>query len=93
MQRETLPKQTYQIDLNLDGSGKSNICTGIGFFDHMLDQIARHGDIDLIIEAKGDLEIDEHHTVEDVAITLGEAFLKAMGGKKGIERYGYVANG
>jgi imidazoleglycerol-phosphate dehydratase/histidinol-phosphatase len=79
-----------QVDLNLDGSGKSTIDTGIGFFDHMLEQIARHGNIDLIIKVKGDLEIDEHHTVEDVAITLGEAMLKAVGGKKGIERYSFV---
>jgi imidazoleglycerol-phosphate dehydratase/histidinol-phosphatase len=78
------------VELNLDGSGKSIIDTGIGFFDHMLEQIARHGNIDLIIKVKGDLEIDEHHTVEDVAITLGEAMLKAVGGKKGIERYSFV---
>ncbi|MFA5818878.1 MAG: bifunctional histidinol-phosphatase/imidazoleglycerol-phosphate dehydratase HisB [Bacteroidales bacterium] len=79
-----------RVELNLDGSGKSNIDTGIGFFDHMLEQIARHGNIDLIIKVKGDLEIDEHHTVEDVAITFGEAILKALGGKKGIERYSFV---
>jgi imidazoleglycerol-phosphate dehydratase / histidinol-phosphatase len=78
------------VGLNLDGSGKSNISTGIGFFDHMLEQIARHGNIDLDIKVNGDLDIDEHHTVEDVAITLGEAVLKALGGKKGIERYGFV---
>jgi imidazoleglycerol-phosphate dehydratase/histidinol-phosphatase len=79
-----------QAEVNLDGSGKSTIETGIGFFDHMLAQIARHGNIDLIIKAEGDLEIDEHHTIEDVAITLGEAILKALGGKKGIERYGFT---
>ena len=79
-----------KIELNLDGSGKSSIDTGIGFFDHMLEQIARHGNIDLNIKVKGDLQIDEHHTVEDVAIALGEAFLKALGGKKGIERYSFV---
>jgi imidazoleglycerol-phosphate dehydratase/histidinol-phosphatase len=79
-----------QTEVNLDGTGKSTIETGISFFDHMLQQIARHGNIDLIIKAKGDLEIDEHHTVEDVAITLGEAILKALGGKKGIERYGFT---
>ena len=79
-----------KIDLNLDGSGKSNIETGIGFFNHMLEQIARHGNIDLNIKAKGDLHIDEHHTIEDVAIALGDAILKALGGKKGIERYSFV---
>jgi imidazoleglycerol-phosphate dehydratase/histidinol-phosphatase len=79
-----------RIDLNLDGTGKSSISTGIGFFDHMLEQIAKHGNIDLTIKVAGDLHIDEHHTVEDVAITLGEAMLKALGGKKGIERYGFV---
>ena len=78
------------VELNLDGSGKSTIDTGIGFFNHMLEQIARHGNIDLIIKAGGDLVIDEHHTVEDVSITLGEAILKALGGKKGIERYSFV---
>jgi len=78
------------IELNLDGTGKSEIDTGIGFFDHMLEQISRHGNIDLKIKVKGDLEIDEHHTVEDVAITLGEAMLSALGGKKGIERYSFV---
>jgi imidazoleglycerol-phosphate dehydratase/histidinol-phosphatase len=76
--------------LNLDGSGKNNIQTGVGFFDHMLEQIARHGNIDLTINVKGDLEIDEHHTVEDVGIALGEAILKALGGKKGIERYSFM---
>jgi imidazoleglycerol-phosphate dehydratase/histidinol-phosphatase len=79
-----------KIELNLDGTGKSNIDTGIGFFNHMLDQIARHGNIDLNINAKGDLHIDEHHTIEDVAIALGEAILRALGGKKGIERYSFV---
>ena len=79
-----------QVELNLDGSGKSTIETGIGFFDHMLEQIARHGNIDLMVKVKGDLQIDEHHTVEDVAITLGEAILKALGSKKGIERYSFV---
>jgi imidazoleglycerol-phosphate dehydratase/histidinol-phosphatase len=79
-----------RAELNLDGTGMSTINTGIGFFDHMLEQIARHGDIDLIIEVKGDLHIDEHHTVEDVAITLGETMLKALGSKKGIERYSFL---
>jgi imidazoleglycerol-phosphate dehydratase/histidinol-phosphatase len=78
------------ITVNLDGSGKSKSETGIGFFDHMLEQIARHGDIDLEVSVKGDLEIDEHHTIEDVAITLGEVILKALGSKKGIERYGFL---
>ncbi len=78
------------IDLNLDGSGKSNISTGIGFFDHMLEQLAKHGSLDLAVDVKGDLEIDEHHTIEDVAITLGEAFSLALGNKKGIERYGFL---
>lgn len=79
-----------RIEINLDGIGKSSIHTGIGFFDHMLEQIARHGKIDLIIEAKGDLHIDEHHTIEDTAITLGKAFAAAMGNKQGMERYGFL---
>lgn len=78
------------VELNLDGKGKANIHTGVGFFDHMLDQIARHGMIDLTVDAKGDLHIDEHHTIEDTGITLGEAFAKALGNKKGIERYGFA---
>jgi imidazoleglycerol-phosphate dehydratase/histidinol-phosphatase len=78
-----------QIDLNLDGTGKSNIDTGIAFFDHMLDQIARHGQMDLDIKVEGDLEVDEHHTIEDTAIALGEVFAKALGNKLGIERYGF----
>ena len=79
-----------QIELNLDGNGKASIATGLHFFDHMLDQIARHGLLDLNIEAKGDLHIDEHHTIEDTGIALGEAFLKAMGNKRGMERYGFA---
>lgn len=77
------------INLNLDGTGKSKIETGIAFFDHMLDQIARHGQMDLEILVKGDLEVDEHHTIEDTAIALGEVFAKALGSKLGIERYGF----
>ncbi len=77
------------IELNLDGTGKSNIDTGISFFDHMLDQIARHGQIDLDITVKGDLEVDEHHTIEDTAIALGEVLSKALADKLGIERYGF----
>ncbi len=76
--------------VNLDGTGVSRLSTGIGFFDHMLDQIARHGLIDLDIQAKGDLHIDGHHTVEDVGITLGQAVAKAVGDKKGIRRYGHA---
>jgi len=79
-----------RVKLNLDGTGQSRLATGIGFFDHMLDQIARHGMIDLEIEAQGDLHIDGHHTVEDVGITLGQAMLQAVGDKKGIRRYGHA---
>jgi len=78
------------VRVNLDGTGKANLATGIGFFDHMLDQIARHGLIDLDVQAAGDLHIDGHHTVEDVGITLGQAVYKAVGDKKGIRRYGHA---
>jgi len=79
-----------RIELNLDGNGKANISTGLGFFDHMLDQIARHGKMDLTIETKGDLYIDEHHTTEDTGIALGEAFAKGLADKRGMERYGFA---
>ena len=79
-----------QIDLNLDGSGKSNIETGLGFFDHMLEQLAKHGNMDLSVKVVGDLHIDEHHTIEDVALALGEAFDHALGSRKGIQRYGFL---
>ena len=78
------------VKLNLDGTGKASLSTGIGFFDHMLDQIARHGLIDLDIQCVGDLHIDGHHTVEDVGITLGQAVAKAVGDKKGLRRYGHA---
>ncbi|WP_025742067.1 bifunctional histidinol-phosphatase/imidazoleglycerol-phosphate dehydratase HisB [Aquimarina pacifica] len=86
--RKTNETDIY-IKLNLDGTGKSTINTGIDFFDHMLDQISRHGQMDLEISVKGDLEVDEHHTIEDTAIALGEVFSEALGGKLGIERYGF----
>lgn len=79
-----------KIDLTLDGSGESNISTGLNFLDHMLEQIAKHGLIDLTIECEGDLEVDEHHTIEDVAITLGKTIRKALGNKIGIQRYGFT---
>ncbi len=78
------------VQLNLDGSGRAELDTGLPFFEHMLDQVARHGRLDLDLHAKGDLEIDAHHTVEDVGITLGQAFAQAIGDKKGIYRYGYA---
>ena len=79
-----------RVAINLDGTGAAKLATGIGFFDHMLDQIARHGLIDLEIDAKGDLHIDGHHTVEDVGITFGQAMAKAVGDKKGLRRYGHA---
>jgi imidazoleglycerol-phosphate dehydratase/histidinol-phosphatase len=88
IERKTNETQ-IKIEVNLDGTGKSNIDTGIAFFDHMLDQIARHGQMDLNIQVRGDLEVDEHHTIEDTAIALGEVFNKALGNKLGIERYGF----
>ena len=87
--RDTAETQ-IRVAIDLDGSGRSKLATGIGFFDHMLDQIARHGLIDLEIEAKGDLHIDGHHTVEDVGITFGQAVAQAVGDKKGLRRYGHA---
>ncbi len=88
IQRKT-NETNINIELNLDGTGKSRIDTGIAFFDHMLDQLARHGQMDIEISVKGDLEVDEHHTIEDTAIALGEVFAAALGNKLGIERYGF----
>ena len=87
--RNTLETQ-IRVKVDLDGTGKSKLATGVGFFDHMLDQIARHGMIDLEVEAKGDLHIDAHHTVEDVGITFGQALAEAWGDKKGLVRYGHA---
>ena len=89
VRRDTAETQ-IQVVINLDGSGKRTLDSGLPFLDHMLDQIARHGLIDLDIQAKGDLEIDAHHTVEDLGITLGQAFAKAIGDKRGIRRYGHA---
>ncbi len=89
IQRNTLETQ-IEVQINLDGTGKSHFETGVPFLEHMLDQVARHGVIDLEIIAKGDLHIDAHHTVEDIGITLGQAFSKALGDKKGIRRYGHA---
>jgi imidazoleglycerol-phosphate dehydratase len=89
IQRDT--KETrIRVSLDLDGRGEAKLASGIPFLDHMLDQVARHGAIDLAVEAKGDLEIDAHHTVEDIGITLGMAIAKALGDKKGIRRYGHA---
>ncbi len=89
VERNTLETQ-ININVNLDGVGESSFQTGVPFLDHMLDQVARHGLIDINIIANGDLEIDAHHTVEDIGITLGQAFAKALGDKKGIYRYGHA---
>ena len=87
--RNTLETQ-ISVTIDLDGTGRSTLSSGIGFFDHMLDQVARHGMLDLEVSAKGDLHIDGHHTVEDVGITLGQAFARAVGDKKGLRRYGHA---
>jgi len=89
IERNTLETQ-IKVSINLDGSGQAKLSTGVPFFEHMLDQIARHGLIDLDIECRGDLHIDDHHTVEDVGISLGQAFAKAVGDKRGINRYGHA---
>jgi imidazoleglycerol-phosphate dehydratase len=86
----TTSETRIRVALNLDGSGRAQLATGIGFFDHMLEQIARHGLVDLTVEAQGDLHIDGHHTVEDVGITLGQAFAQAVGDKRGVRRYGHA---
>lgn len=89
VERQTLETQ-IKVHLNLDGEGKARFDTGVPFLEHMLDQVARHGLIDLSVEAKGDLHIDAHHTVEDIGITLGQAMVRALGDKKGIRRYGHA---
>jgi imidazoleglycerol-phosphate dehydratase len=92
--RATVERNTKEtqirVEIDLDGSGRCKVSSGIGFFDHMLDQIARHGMIDLVVEARGDLHIDGHHTIEDIGITLGQAFAQAVGDKAGVRRYGHA---
>ena len=89
VQRNTKETQ-IRVSVDLDGTGRAELASGIGFFDHMLEQIARHGMLDLVVQAKGDLHIDGHHTVEDVGITFGQAFAKAVGDKAGVRRYGHA---
>ncbi len=89
VERETLETQ-IEVEINLDGTGTATLNSGIPFLDHMLEQIARHGLVDLVVQAKGDLHIDAHHTVEDIGITLGQALAKAVGDKRGIRRYGHA---
>ena len=95
MRQATITRKTHEtsieVTLDLDGTGKSDIQTGVGFFDHMLDQLAKHSLIDMTIRAKGDLHIDDHHTVEDTGIAIGQALAQAVGDKKGIRRYGHFA--
>ncbi|PID92870.1 MAG: bifunctional histidinol-phosphatase/imidazoleglycerol-phosphate dehydratase [Bacteroidetes bacterium] len=88
--RRTTSETDVRLVLSLDGEGRSRISTGLGFFDHMLEQLGRHGGLNLDIETRGDLQVDEHHTIEDTAIALGEAFLQALGDKRGLERYGFL---